>query len=514
MKNSSTRILTTHVGSLPRPQEVMDVMRAKESGQPPLGEERAQQLATLLRYSVGQVVRRQVEAGIDVPSDGEFAKSSFSNYVHDRLTGFEPDPDAPDEQSMRNAYRDRQRFLDFYQQYDRDIGGASVGTVVCTSPITYRGQDLVQQDIDNLKTALERFSPEEAFIPAVAPGTIELQRRNGYYATQEEFLTAIAEAMREEYRAIVDAGFILQVDDPRVVTQYGIPDPAPTIEEYRKFATLRVDALNHALEGLPQDRIRYHLCWGSWHGPHTTDVPLRDIVDIVLRVNAGAYCIEAANPRHAHEWEVWETTKLPDGKCLIPGVIAHTTNHVEHPELVAQRITNYARIIGRENVLGGSDCGFSQGAFTPRVHPSIMWAKLEALVEGAALATQKTLALTCSLRLGKPRRNDRHSGESRNPETMHKRQKPATRRTRHPRGCGDPRPGLAGNSACRNAVPSILMHSHKLPSVIAADAVIQKTVHRREPTPGRQASRCNTPSPSQREGWDGSDKPIRRYQPE
>ena len=389
MKNSSTRILTTHVGSLPRPQEIMDVMRAKETGQPPLGEERAQQLATLLRYSVGQVVRRQVEAGIDVPSDGEFAKSSFSNYVHDRLTGFEPDPDAPDEQSMRNAYRDRQRFLDFYQQYDRDIGGASVGTVVCTSPITYRGQDLVQQDIDNLKTALERFSPEEAFIPAVAPGTIELQRRNGYYATQEEFLTAIAEAMREEYRAIVDAGFILQVDDPRVVTQYGIPDPAPTIEEYRKFATLRVDALNHALEGLPQDRIRYHLCWGSWHGPHTTDVPLRDIVDIVLRVNAGAYCIEAANPRHAHEWEVWETTKLPDGKYLIPGVIAHTTNHVEHPELVAQRLVNYARTVGRENVLGGSDCGFSQGAFTPRVHPSIMWAKLEALVEGAALATKK-----------------------------------------------------------------------------------------------------------------------------
>ena len=195
--------------------------------------------------------------------------------------------------------------------------------------------------------------------------------------------------MREEYRAIVDAGFILQVDDPRVVTQYGNPDPAPTVDEYRKFATLRVDALNHALDGLPQDRIRYHLCWGSWHGPHTTDVPLRDIVDIILRVNAGAYCVEAANPRHAHEWEVWENTKLPDGKYLIPGVIAHTTNHVEHPELIAQRLVNYARIVGRENVLGGSDCGFSQGAFTPRVHPSIMWAKLEALVEGAQLATRK-----------------------------------------------------------------------------------------------------------------------------
>ena len=238
MKNSSSRILTTHVGSLARPQEIIDVMRAKESGQP----YDAGQFASLIRYSVQRVVRRQCETGIDVPSDGEYAKSSFSNYVHDRLTGFEPDLDAPEEQSVRNAYRDRQQFLDFYQQYDRDIGGASVGTVVCTSPITYRGQDLVQQDIDNLKGALQRFSPEEAFIPAVAPGTIELQRSNRYYNTQEEFLTAIAEAMREEYRAIVDAGFILQVDDPRVVTQYGVPDPAPTVEEYRKFATMRVDA--------------------------------------------------------------------------------------------------------------------------------------------------------------------------------------------------------------------------------------------------------------------------------
>ncbi|MCI0879397.1 MAG: epoxyalkane--coenzyme M transferase, partial [Chloroflexi bacterium] len=237
--------------------------------------------------------------------------------------------------------------------------------------------------------ALAGKNPVEAFIPAVAPGTIELQRKNEYYSTDEEYLFAIADAMREEYKAIVDSGFLLQIDDPRVVTQYGMPDPAPTIEEYRKFAELRVEAINHALEGIPEDRVRYHLCWGSWHGPHVTDVPLKDIVDIILRVRAGAYCVEAANPRHGHEWQVWENVKLPDGKILIPGVVAHTTNLVEHPELVAQRIATYARMLGRENVIAGTDCGFSQGAFTPRVHSSIMWAKLQALTEGAALATER-----------------------------------------------------------------------------------------------------------------------------
>ena len=385
MKNSSMRILTTHVGSLARPPEIVEIMRAKEAGEP----YDAQRLARLVRDSVKGVVRKQVESGIDVPSDGEYGKHSFSAYVHDRLTGFEPRPSAPSEPSLRNAFRDRARFREFYEEYDSSAEAASGGPVVCTAPITYCGREAVETDIANFKAALEDVKPEEAFIPAVAPGTIELQRSNAYYATEEEFLAAIAEAMKEEYRAIVDSGFILQVDDPRLVTQYGNPDPAPAIEDYRRFASLRVEALNHALSGLPMDRVRYHLCWGSWHGPHTTDVPLRDIVDIVLQVNAGAYCVEAANPRHAHEWEVWENVKLPEGKYLIPGVIAHTTNHVEHPELVAQRIVNYARMLGRENVLAGSDCGFSQGAFTPRVHPSIMWAKLEALAEGAALASQR-----------------------------------------------------------------------------------------------------------------------------
>ena len=237
--------------------------------------------------------------------------------------------------------------------------------MVCTGPIKYQGQASVQRDIDNFKAALATVEIEEAFIPACAPGTIELQRTNDYYATQEEYLGAIADAMREEYRAIVEAGFILQIDDPRVVTQYGMPDPAPTIEEYRDFAALRVEAINHALAGLPEERVRYHLCWGSWHGPHVTDVPLRDIVDIILGVNAGAYCVEAANPRHAHEWEVWESTKLPDGNVLAPGVVAHTTNIVEHPELVAQRIANHARLLGRENVIAGTDCGFSRERSIP-----------------------------------------------------------------------------------------------------------------------------------------------------
>ena len=385
MKNSSDRILTTHVGSLARPPEILDLMRARETARP----HDAEALAGLVRESVRAVVERQVSIGIDVPSDGEYSKTSFSTYVNDRLTGFEGRSLGPGQSPLQNWGRDRTLFRDFYREYDAPIEGAQNHVMVCTSPIAYRGQAAVQQDIANFKAALATVETEEAFIPAVAPGTIELQRTNEYYSTQEEYLTAIADAMKEEYRAIVEAGFILQIDDPRVVTQYGMPDPAPTIEEYRNFASLRVEAINHALAGLPEDRIRYHLCWGSWHGPHVTDVPLRDIVDIILRVNAGAYCVEAANPRHAHEWEVWETAGLPDGKILVPGVVAHTTNIVEHPELVAQRIRNYARMLGREHVIAGADCGFSQGAFNPRVHPTIMWAKLEALAEGAALASRQ-----------------------------------------------------------------------------------------------------------------------------
>ena len=390
MKRSTDRILTTHVGSLVRPPGLVELMRAKESGQA----YDHQALAARVRDSVRDVVHKQIETGVDIPSDGEYGKPSFSGYANERLSGFTRRPRDPNESPLLNWGRDRMLFREFYEEYDRATGSASGYPVVCTGPITYQGQAALQSDIAAFKAALEGVSPAEAFIPAVAPGTIELQRRNEYYPTDEAYLFAIAEAMREEYKAIVDAGFVLQIDDPRVVTQYGMPDPAPSIADYRRFAELRVEAINHALAGIPSDRVRYHLCWGSWHGPHVTDVPLQDIVDIVLRVHADAYSVEAANPRHEHEWQVWENVKLPDGKILIPGVVAHTTNLVEHPELIAWRLTTYARLVGKDNVIAGTDCGFSQGAFTPRVHHSIMWAKLQALAEGAALATKQLWSRT------------------------------------------------------------------------------------------------------------------------
>jgi 5-methyltetrahydropteroyltriglutamate--homocysteine methyltransferase len=392
MQRSTERILTTHVGSLVRPPGLVELMRAKENGQA----YDPQELAARVRSAVRDVVQKQIEAGVDIPSDGEYGKPSFSGYVNERLSGFERRPRHPNESPLLNWGRDRKLFREFYEEYDRATGSASGYPVVCTGPITYQGQAAVQNDIATFTAALAEMQPEEAFIPAVAPGTIELQRRNTHYPTDEAYLFAIAEAMREEYRTIVDAGFLLQLDDPRVVTQYGMPDPAPSIADYRKFAELRVEAINHALAGIPSERVRYHLCWGSWHGPHVTDVPLKDIVDIVLRVRADAYSVEAANPRHEHEWQVWEEVKLPDGKILIPGVVAHTTNLVEHPELIAWRLTTYARLVGRENVIAGTDCGFSQGAFTPRVHASIMWAKLQALAEGAALATRQLWSRTSS----------------------------------------------------------------------------------------------------------------------
>jgi len=385
MKRSTDRILTTHVGSLVRPPDLLEKLRPKETGQP----YDQQELAAAVRRSIVEVVEKQVEAGIDIPSDGEYGKPNFAGYVNQRLSGFERRERNPNESPILNWGRDRKAFLEFYQEYDRATRNIAVDPVVCTGPISYTGQAAVQSDIETFKATLDRADVEEAFIPAVAPGTVEGQRRNEYYPTVEEYLFAIADAMHEEYQAIVDAGFLLQVDDPRVVTQYDMIDPAPSIEDFRRAAALRIEAVNRALGDIPPDRVRYHLCWGSWHGPHTTDFPLKDIIDLVLRVRAGAYCIEAANPRHEHEWQVWEETRLPEGKILLPGVVAHTTNTVEHPELVAWRITNFARLVGRENVIAGTDCGFSQGAFNPRVHPSIMWAKLRALVEGAQLATKQ-----------------------------------------------------------------------------------------------------------------------------
>jgi len=385
MKRSARRILTTHVGSLVRPAEMVEILRRKADGAPFGDGERA----TLTRH-VAEAVRMQAECGIDIPSDGEYSKSGFAQYITDRLTGFETRDDLPGRGGGTTRSRDRRRFADAYREIE---GGAQGGTTsmansMCTGPITYRGSAAVQTDIANFQAALQGQRFEEAFIPAVAPGTIELQRANHYYRTEEEYLWALADAMKTEYRTIVDAGFILQIDDPRMVTEYDSMDPAPAPEEYRRFATVRIEALNHALAGLPEDRVRYHMCWGSWHGPHTTDAPLREIAPVILQIKAGAFSLEAANPRHEHEYRVWESIKLPAGKILIPGVIAHTTNCVEHPELVAERILRYARLVGRENVIAGVDCGFAQGLATARVHPSIMWEKLRMLAEGARLASQ------------------------------------------------------------------------------------------------------------------------------
>lgn len=385
MRRSADRILTTHVGSLVRPPELLDALRAHQRGDGDGAWDEA------VRRSVADAVRRQVEAGIDIPDDGEYSKTGFTAYLNERLSGFAMRPPPPGQSRVLNRGRDRRAFAEFYREYDVAEGQAEGGDLAatCVGPIAYRGQNALHRDLETLRAATRAAGVEEAFVPAAAPGTIELQRPNAYYPSQQAYLDAIAAAMREEYRAIVDAGFVLQIDDPRVVVQYDLQDPAPTVAEYRAFAELRIEALNRALAGIPEDRIRYHLCWGSWHGPHTTDIPLADIVDLVLAVHAGAISVESANPRHAHEWTVWESMALPEGRILIPGVISHNTNAVEHPELVAQRIETFARIVGRENVIAGADCGFAQGAFYQRVHPSIMWAKLRALADGARIASQR-----------------------------------------------------------------------------------------------------------------------------
>ena len=393
MKRSQHRILTTHVGSLVRPQEMVDILQRKKDGQPFTEDERA-----ILARHVADAVRLQAECGIDIPSDGEYSKTGFSQYITDRLTGFELRTDLPGRGGGTARSRDRKRFPDAYREIEGSSQNAPTSTgqpqlqmihTVCTGPITYRGQTALQTDLSHFKAALAPHRFEEAFIPAVAPGTIELQRANHFYKTQEEFLYAIADAMKNEYRMIVDAGFVLQIDDPRMVTEYDSMDPPPTAEEYRRFAAVRIEALNHALAGLPEDRVRYHMCWGSWHGPHTTDAPLREIAPVILQIKAGAFSLEAANPRHEHEYHVWEDLKFPEGKIIIPGVIAHTTNCVEPPELVAERILRYARMVGRENVIAGVDCGFAQGLATARVHPSIMWEKFRMLSEGARLASER-----------------------------------------------------------------------------------------------------------------------------
>ena len=382
MKRSTNKILTTHVGSLPRPADLLEMNDAKVSGRPV---DQASWSARV-KTAVLEVVRLQRESGVDIVNDGELSKSSWSSYVNERLSGFTESVSHGQGSLARG--RDKKAFQEFYEEYDRiqpfrTVNGSRWTDVICNAPIFYKGQTAVQMDIENLQNATAGVEAEEAFITAVAPGSI-VRRINKYYASDEAFLVAIADAMKTEYKAIVDAGLLLQIDDPQLVTRYDMEDPPPTAEQYCKLAAMRVEALNHALADIPQDRVRYHICWGGWHGPHTTDLPLKDIVGLLLQIRAGAYLIEAANARHEHEWRVWEQVKLPQGKILIPGIVSHATNVVEHPELVAERILRFANLVGRENVIAGTDCGLGG-----RLHRQLVWAKLKALSEGARLATRQ-----------------------------------------------------------------------------------------------------------------------------
>jgi 5-methyltetrahydropteroyltriglutamate--homocysteine methyltransferase len=385
MKRSTERILTTHVGSLIRPPELIEFLRAQQEHRPV--DEAV--FAACLASSVAEIVRQQAEAGIDVVSDGEFGKTiSWSQYALERLSGFERRP----MKSGANPFArgaDRNRFAEFYAELDARDAPATQSEAACIGPIAYTGQAALQRDIDNLNAALAKTTVTEAFLPVAAPASVIPDRKNEYYANDDDCLQAIAEAMRTEYRMIVDAGFLVQLDDARTAVTFDRMVPPASFADYRHWVGRYVEVLNHALEGIPEDRVRYHVCWGSWPGPHTTDVPLRDIVDLILQVRTGAYVIEGANPRHEHEWKVWQDVKLPAGKMLVPGVISHATNIVEHPELVCERIVRLARLVGRDNIIAGTDCGFAQSPMYRRVHPTIMWAKLEALAAGAKLATRE-----------------------------------------------------------------------------------------------------------------------------
>jgi 5-methyltetrahydropteroyltriglutamate--homocysteine methyltransferase len=404
MKRSTDRIITTHSGSLSRPPDLLALNRARAQGEK-VDEAGYEQC---LSAAIAQVVRRQRDAGVDVPDDGEFPKpmaaqfdyGAWWNYAFARLEGFVPAESVPESKHKKSGVaelaltsfgnrRDWQKFSEFYQDPESTstlLGSAvrrSRRRPVCTGPLKYIGQAAIAADIAKLKAAMAAAGVDEGFMCSISPGSFA-RGENLHYHTGEEFVFAAADAMREEYKAIVDAGIVLQIDDPSLPDNWDMIDPEPPLNEFKKFERARLEALNHALRGLPADRIRYHICWGSWHGPHTTDIPLRDIIDLVLAVNAGAYSVEAANARHEHEWRVWQDVKLPDGKLLIPGVVSHATNIVEHPQVVADRIVRYAKVVGRENVIAGTDCGFGG-----RIHPQIAWAKLEALGQGAKLASHE-----------------------------------------------------------------------------------------------------------------------------
>jgi 5-methyltetrahydropteroyltriglutamate--homocysteine methyltransferase len=401
MKYSRDRIVTSHAGSLPRPDALIAANQARQLGSD--GDE--QQYQAQLKFAVAKVVQRQKELGVDIPGDGEYGKSmghrvnygAWWHYSFQRLGGLDPNGpglyDIPARRSSPDQVlltsfadrRDRQRFAAAYADPESGIttGPRASKWPVCIGPITYIGQDAIARDIANFKAGLAANGFDEGFMTAIAPGSAS-RISNAYYKTEEEFMFACADALREEYRAIIDAGLVLQLDDPSIAENWDQINPEPTVEAYRKFTMLRVEAMNAAIRGLPQDRIRFHLCWGSWHGPHTTDIQMKDIVDVMLAINAGAYSFEAGNVRHEHEYRVWEDVKLPDGKFILPGVVSHATNVVEHPELVAERIVRFANLVSRERVIASTDCGLGG-----RVHADIAWAKLEALAQGAALASKQ-----------------------------------------------------------------------------------------------------------------------------
>jgi 5-methyltetrahydropteroyltriglutamate--homocysteine methyltransferase len=387
-------IRTTHTGSLIRPPELLELAPTVggEGGDPDAYEQ-------ALESAVGDVVRRQADAGIDVIDDGEMGKSNWITYLYERVSGIEPRLVEVDVSELLPPSRDRLAFPEFYAEHDaayvREVANrARAGATVeakrwfCTGPIAYDGAAL-ERDIARFRRALEQVDVEDAFLPVVAPASV-YWLQNEYYATEEEFVFAVADALHEEYARIVDAGFLLQVDDAVLMHEYdSVLASGGSVADYRRWAELRVEALNHALAGIPQERVRYHVCFGSWHGPHAYDPPLADVIDLVLRVQARYHLIEQANPRHEHEWRLWEEVELPDDKVLVPGVVTHHTNVVEHPELVAERLVRLARILGPDRVMGGTDCGFAQSAFVHRVHPTIQWAKLAALAEGARLASRR-----------------------------------------------------------------------------------------------------------------------------
>ena len=380
MKRSTERILVTHAGSLARPADLMNMLIARNEGKP----YEREALAKRTQSAVAEVVQKQIDCGVDIVNDGELGKSNFSRYTRERLSGFVERPADSDFRPTSIFGRDMIEFSEYFNRGGRTSIGHHSRVFYCAEPLRYVGHTEVTADIENLQAALQGKQIEEAFLPAIAPGTMEHWMKNEYYPTDEAYLFAIADAMHEEYKTIVDAGFILQIDDPDLADAWQMY-PNMSLAEYRKYQELRIDALNHGLRELPVDRVRFHMCWGSYHGPHKYDIPLRDIVDLILKVRAGAYSIEASNPCHEHEWRVWQEVKFPEEKIFIPGVVGHYSDFIEHPQAIADRLVQFANLVGRENVIAGTDCGIGS-----RVgHPQVGWAKFQAMAEGARLATKQ-----------------------------------------------------------------------------------------------------------------------------